>query len=71
MWKVVAAILNIGRTASITFYDFLHVFWTGLGTGTATPKFKLIHQSAALREEVLHVILLDLHKAHDALDMYM
>ena len=36
MWKVVAAILNFRLTASITYHDFLHVFWAGRGTGTDT-----------------------------------
>ena len=67
MWKVVAEILNCRLTASITFHDFLHIFRAGRGTGTATLEAKLLHQLAALREEVLCVILLDLHKANDAL----
>ena len=68
MWKVVAAILNLRLTASITFHDFLHGFRKGRGTGTTTLKAKLLQQLAALREEVLYVIFLDLHKAYDALD---
>ena len=36
MWKVVAVILNCRLTASITYHDFLHVFWAGRGTGTDT-----------------------------------
>ena len=70
MWKVVAAILNCCFTASITYHDFFHGFWVGRGTGTATLKAKLLQQIAALREEVLYVIFLDLHKAYDALDRY-
>ena len=27
MWKVVAAILNLRLATSITYYDFLHIFW--------------------------------------------
>ena len=68
IWKVVAAILNCRFTASITYHDFLHGLWEGRGTGTATLESKLLQQLAALREEVLYVILLDLHKAYDALD---
>ena len=68
MWKVVAAILNSCFTASITYHDFLHGFGEGRGTGTATLKAKLLQQLAALREEVLYVIFLDLQKAYDALD---
>ena len=36
MWKLVAAILNRQLTASITYHDFLHIFWAGRGSGTAT-----------------------------------
>ena len=68
MWKLVAAILNCCFTASITYHDFLHGFRAGRGTGTTTLEAKLLQQLAALREEVLYKILLDLHKAYDALD---
>ena len=49
MWKVVAAILNRRLTSSITYHDFLHGFWAGRGTGTATLEAKLLQQLAALR----------------------
>ena len=68
MWKVVAEILNRRLTASITFHDFLHGFRAVCGTGTATLKAKLLQKLAALREEVLYVIFLDLQKAYGALD---
>ena len=60
MWKVVADILNRRFTASITYHDFLHGFREGRGTGTATLEAKLLQQLAALREEVLYLILFDL-----------
>ena len=68
MWKLVAAILNLWITASINFHDFLHGFRAGRGTGTATLESKLLQQLAALREEVLYMILLDLHKAYEDLE---
>ena len=68
VWKVVAAVLNFRLTASITFHDFLHGFRAGLGKGTATFESKLLQQLAALREEVLYMIFLELHKAYDALE---
>ena len=68
MWKVLAEILNRRLTASINFHDFLHCFRAVCGTGTATLKAKLLHQLAALREEVLYVIFLEFHKEYDALD---
>ena len=63
-----AVILNLRLTSSITFHDFLHIFRAGSGTGTATLEAKLLQQLAGLREEVLYVIFLDLHKTYDVLD---
>ena len=63
-----AAILNRRFTASIAFHKFLHGFLAGRRTGTSTLEAKLLQQLAALREEVMYVIFLDLHKAYDALD---
>ena len=42
MWKVVVVILNCRLTTSITLPDFLHGFWAGRGTGTATLEAKLL-----------------------------
>ena len=68
MWKVVAAILHCRLTTAITYHDFLHVFRVVCSTGTATLEAKLLQQLAAMREEVLYVIFLELTKAYDALD---
>ena len=62
MWKVVAAILNGRLTASITYHYFLHGFRACCGIGATTLEAKLIQKLAAFREEVLYLILLDLHK---------
>ena len=67
MWKVVA-ILHRRLTTAITYHDFLHGFRAGRGTGTATLESELLQQLAAMREEVLYVIFLDLTKAYDVLD---
>ena len=68
MWKVVAAILNRRLMASTTLYNFLHVFRAVRGKGTATIEDKLLQKLAALREEVLCEIFMELHKEYDALD---
>ena len=68
VWKVVAEILNLQLTSSITYHDFIHGLRAGRGTGTATLKAKLLHQLADLREEVLYVLFMYLHKVYDALD---
>ena len=67
MWKVVTASFNRRLAASIMFHDFLHWFQVGRGMGTATLEAKLIHQLASLRDEVLYVIFLELHKVYAAL----
>ena len=67
MWKVVKLILNRRFTASIAFHDGLHGFWAGCSTGTASFEAKLIHPLIAMKEEVLYMIFLDLHKSYDAL----
>ena len=68
--QTLVEILNRRLTASITFHDFLHGFRAGRGTGTAILEDELIQKIAALREEVLYVILLDLHKAYEDFDRY-
>ena len=68
LWKVVAVILNRRLTSSITFHDVLHGFRAGRDKGTTTLEAKLLQQLAAMREEVLYVIFMDLTKAYDALD---
>ena len=67
IWKLLTLILHCRLTA-IKLHDVLHEFREGRGTGTATLESKLLQQLAAMREEVLYVIFLDLTKAYDALD---
>ena len=68
MWKVVAEIFHRQLMTAITYHDFLYGFQSGCVTGTATLEAKLLQQLAAMREEVLYVIFLDLTKAYDTLD---
>ena len=68
--KVVAVIINCRLTAFITYHDFLHGFRAGHGICTTILEAKLLQKLAAMREEVLYVIFLDLKKAYDVLDRY-
>ena len=68
VWTVVAAIPNRRFTSFITYHDALHGFRSGRVTGTATLEAKLLQQLAAMKEEVLYMIFLDLTKSYDALD---
>ena len=68
VWKIVAVILNLWLVSSIAYHDFIHGFRVGCVTGTTTLKVKLLQQLAAMKEEVLYMVFLDLKKAYDALD---
>ena len=67
-WKLMAVILHRRLTTGLQLHDALHGFREGCGTGTATLEANLLQQLAAMREEVLYVIFLDLTKSYDALD---
>ena len=67
-WKLITVILHRWLTTGIQLHDVLHGFREGRGTGTANLEAKLLQQLAAMREEVLYVIFLDLTKAYYALD---
>ena len=67
VWKLLTLILHC-QLAAIKLHDVLHGFREGRSTGTATLEAKLLQQLAAMKEEVLYVIFLDLTKAYDALD---
>ena len=67
-WKLMTVILHHRLTTGMKFHDVLHGFRKDRGTRTATLEAKLLQQLAAMREEVLYVIFLDMTKAYDALD---
>ena len=48
-----AAIINLWLTSSITYHNFLHGFWEGRGTGTATLVAKLLQQLFSMKENLL------------------
>ena len=66
VWKAIAVILNFCFTDSISYHKSLHEFRAGSGTGTL--ELKILQQVTSMREEVLHVIFLYLHKAYNTLD---
>ena len=65
-----AIILNLRFIDAITYHNFLHRLWESHGMGNATLEINMLQQVAALREEVLHTIFLDLNKDYNALDRY-
>ena len=62
MRKAVKVILNFYFAAYITSREYLHGFWSGRSTGTASLEVKLIQKIMDMLEEVLYIIFLDLHK---------
>ena len=62
IWKLLTLILH-RRLTMIKLHVVLHGFREGRGTGMATLEAKLLQQLAAIWEEVLYVIFLDLTKA--------
>ena len=68
LWKAISRIINFRILSSIKFYDALHGFCVGRGTGTTTLEEKFLHQLIDMRDTVLHSTFLDLCKAYTALD---
>ena len=67
VWKALTVILNCRFATSITYYDSLHGFRSGRGTGTASLEVKLLQKVMSTREEVLYMVLMDLHKVYKTL----
>ena len=63
IWKAVAGVVNRRIGVAVNFHDVLHGLRVGRGTGTAFLETRIIHQLAAMREEVL------IWKDYNALDM--
>ena len=61
-------ILNRRLGVDIALHSTLHRFQYGRVIRTATFEAKLLKHMMDMRGLVLYNILLDLHKAHDALD---
>ena len=68
MWKAISRIINCQLFSSIHFYDVLHSFFEGRGTGTPSPESKLLQNLISMRETVLHSIFMNLCKSYDYLD---
>ena len=68
LWKTMSGIINHRLKLVIVYHDTLRGFRSGRVTGTASFKAKLLQQLAAIREEFLYEIFIDLHKSYNALD---
>ena len=67
VWKAVTVILNFCFAASITYHESIHGFRSDYGTGNVSLEVKLLQKVMSIREEVLYMIFLDIHKWYDAL----
>ena len=68
LWKTISGIINLRLSPFIEFHNTLHGFYSGRGTGTATLEENLLQKLIAIREMVIHEILLNLSKAYDYLN---
>ena len=67
MWKVVAVVFKFPDHSLHHLPRLPPWILAGRSTGTDTLDAKLLQQLLALRQEVLYVIFMDLHKAYNAL----
>ena len=68
VWKAVTVILNFCFAASITYHESIHGFRSDYGTGNVSLEVKLLQKVMSIREEVLYMIFLDIHKVYYALE---
>ena len=68
LWKATPGIINWRIAVSIMYHDSLHGLLTGRGMETTTLEANLLYQLTAMVEEVLHTVLLGIHKVYNALD---
>ena len=68
LWEAISGIINVRLFYSIQIHDALHGFHAGRGIRNATLPEKLLQKIISMRDMVIRSILLDLQKAHYALD---
>jgi hypothetical protein len=68
LWKIIEAIVDTRCRVAIRFHDILHGFIQRRGTGTAILEAKLAQELAAIENDPLFVVFLDLQKAYDTVD---
>ena len=68
IWKAMSGVVNFRIGLAVYFYDTLHGFMAGIGTGTASLEVKLIHKMTAMRDEVLYEAFIDTQKSNADMD---
>ena len=67
LWKLIEVIIDT-KMQRLKYYDCLHGFLAGHGTGTRTLQVKLAQLLAYLEQVTLYDIFVNLRKAYDVMD---
>ena len=68
LWKATTGIINRRLTAAISYHNSLNRFWTRWGAGTAILEAEMLQHMTAMKEAVLHTVVLDIQRAYYALN---
>ena len=67
LWKATTGIINRRLTAAISYHNSLNRFWTRWGAGTAILEAEMLQHMTAMKEAVLHTVVLDIQRAYYSL----
>ena len=62
------AVINTCINKAVVFYDVIHRFPAGRGTGTAIMDIKISQELASVDHDPIFLMFLDLQKAYENLD---
>ena len=62
VWKVVGEVIDNHIKSVVQFYNVLHGFYAGRGTGTAIMELKLAQQLASVDQDPLFLVFIELQK---------
>ena len=69
LWKVVEAIINTCINTVVTLNNVLYGFLASRGKGTTIMEINMVQELATIDQEPLFLVLLDLQKSYDTLDL--
>ena len=69
IWKLAEAVIDTKIKYAVEFHDVLNAFWYRKGTETATLKLKLAQKLASVEQAPFFVVLLNLRRLYDTLDI--
>ena len=68
MWKLFWGVINRRIREAVKYHNVLHGLRIGRGMGTTSIEYKLLHQLAEMKEEVLYEVFLDLRKSYGSIE---